>query len=331
MISKSNLVFVCCVESGYLETHTVRMLESLRRWGGEFANVPIFAITPRFGPPISEKTRHFFKRYQVEHIYFVNQNKYSWNKFLNKLLALIKVEEVIDSEFIGWLDSDLIFVDEPDEFNLNPNDCFIACPSDTQNLGATGTEKSIENYWCKICQYFDMDIEDLFWIHSEPEGEKMRFYLNSGVFIYRRSIAFSQHYLETFIRLCESRIASQKNGLFFNDQVALALTVTKMGIPWRKLPYSHNFGIGSIAPHDWYIPEKMKTAKIIHYHDSMWSWFWDSFIESMSSSHPAVTEWLISLGAMRNEAPMHYRATKKLLDIYRKRQESAYLKSCKVF
>lgn len=42
------ITFVCCVELGSLEAQTVRMIESLRRWGGQFANATVFAVTLRF-------------------------------------------------------------------------------------------------------------------------------------------------------------------------------------------------------------------------------------------------------------------------------------------
>lgn len=47
------ITFVCCVESGLLENQTVRMIESLRRWGGRLRESPIFAVTPRIGSPLS--------------------------------------------------------------------------------------------------------------------------------------------------------------------------------------------------------------------------------------------------------------------------------------
>jgi hypothetical protein len=103
-----------------------------------------------------------------------------------------------------------------------------------------------------------------------------------------------------------------------------------MGISWRTLPYSHNFAICSSIPACWYNVEQLKNAKIIHYHDSMWYWFWDTFLESMNQSHPDVAEWLTSIGMMQNHAPIQWRVTKKILDFMRKKQESAYLQSCRI-
>ncbi len=326
-MANDEVTFVCCVESGFLEAQTIRMIESLRRWGGKFASSPLYAVTPRYGPPISKQTRQSFDKFQVEYICFNELGQYSWNKFLNKLLALNAVEELAKTQCIGWLDSDLLIVGEPDQFVLG-DDSFIACPSDKLNIATTGTKDSNDLYWQEICKCVGVDIEKLPWIKSEPEGIAIRFYWNSGVFVYRRSTNFAKHYLETFIRLCDCCIASQNAGFFFNDQIALGLTVAKIGIPWRTLSYSHNFAISSSIPDYWYNWEQLRNAKVIHYHDSMWYWFWDTFLESMSQSHPDVAEWLTSMGMMQNQAPIQWRLLKKILDRIRKKQESAYLKAC---
>jgi hypothetical protein len=329
MTKNSQITFVCCVESGSLETQTTRMIESLRRWGGKFANAPIFAVTPRFGPPISDQTRQIFDKFKVEYLHFQEKSKYSWNKFLNKPYAIRAVEKLVTSECIGWLDSDLLFVDEPEQLTIQEGESFLACASD-KNIGTTGPQDSCEGYWQEICQCMGIDIEQLPWIKTEQEGVSIRLYWNSGVFVYRRSSSFGEHYLQACLQLCDSNIASHESGFFFNDQIALGLTMVKMGIPWRALPYSHNYSMGSKTYKHWYSEEKLRAAKIVHYHDAMWPWFWDTFIECLSKTHPTVADWLISIGPMKNEAPVQWRAMKKLLDFTRSRQEQAYARTCKV-
>lgn len=331
MTETSQISFVCCVESGWLETQTVRMIESLRRWGGKFANAPIYAVTPRFGPPITRKTRELFERYQVNHLILNDQNKYSWNKFLNKLTALMAVEKVAQTESIAWLDSDLLIVGEPSCLELDTKTDFRACASDADpNIVITHAQEQNYSYWQEICQIIGIDIQKLPWIESQPEKIPIRLYWNSGVFVYRRSTNFAKHYLQTFLQLCDAQIASKNCGFFFNDQVVLGLTVMKMGLNWDTLPYSHNFALGSKVPTDWYDGDKLETAKIIHYHDAMWDWFWNKFLEILRPTQPEVITWLEKLGAMKNEAPVQWRATKKVLDFMRSRQELAYSKSCEL-
>ncbi len=329
MAENSQITFVCCVESGSLETQTVRMIESLRRWGGKFANAPIFAVTPRFGPPLAKKTHQIFDKFQVEYLWFQEKSKYSWNKFLNKPSAVVAVEKLATSESIGWLDSDLLIVDEPDQLTLNQGESFLACAPD-KNIGTTGPQDPYEPYWQEVCKCVGIDIEEFPWIKTEHEGARIRMYWNSGIFVYRRSTNFADHYLQTFIQLCDSHLTAQNAGFFFNDQVALASSIVKIGIPWRALPYSHNFGLGNNALKDGYNKEQLKAAKIIHYHNSMWSEYWDTFVESLSETHPSVADWLTSIGPIKNEAPLPSRAMKKIINTIRSRKELAYTKSCRV-
>ena len=63
MTKISDITFVCCVESGSLESQTIRMVESLRRYGGKFANAPVIAVTPRFGAPLSKATLQVLKNF----------------------------------------------------------------------------------------------------------------------------------------------------------------------------------------------------------------------------------------------------------------------------
>lgn len=325
----SQITFVCCVESGALENQTVRMIESLRRWGGEFANVPVFAVTPRFGPPISHKTCQAFERLHVEHLRFHKKSRYSWNKFLNKPYALVAVEECSTSECIGWLDSDLLILGEPDKLILNRGEDFVACAPDKIG-GTTGHEDPLETYWREVCRLVGLDIKDLPWVRTEQEGVRIRLYWNSCVFAYRRSTHFSDHYLQTCIQLFDSRIASQKTGIFFNDQIALGLTMVKMGISWRALPYSHNYTMNSKTHKDWYSEDQFKAARIAHYHDAMWPHFWPEFLKCLRVTHPQVADWLSSIGPIKNEAPFYCRSMSKALQYSRARQESEYKKLCRV-
>src|SRR5690606_37796289 len=55
-----SLTVVTCVEAGTLEPMAVRMVRSLRRWGGRYSNVQVIAVTPRWGPPLRPQTRLAF-------------------------------------------------------------------------------------------------------------------------------------------------------------------------------------------------------------------------------------------------------------------------------
>ena len=56
---------------------------------------------------------------------------------MNKPRALRKVEELAQTESVAWLDSDIVFLGEPEELLLGDGEDIAACPSD-KNLGTSG-------------------------------------------------------------------------------------------------------------------------------------------------------------------------------------------------
>jgi hypothetical protein len=326
MSSDHPITFVCCVESGGLEAQTIRMVQSLRRYGGRFATAPVVAVTPRFGPPLSRKTRQIFDQCEVQHLYLNSSNKrdqYSWYNFINKPLAILAAEERAETEAVGWLDGDLLILDEPDQLILQENEDFLACTTD--HAGATtGADDPLEPFWQSICKTLNLDIEKLPWVVTGQERACVRYYFNSGVFVYRKSTGFAQQYLDTCIQLLNARISSRKCGLFFNEQTSLGLTAFQLNMPWRSLPYSHNF-------HAWKDQEALlRKAKIIHYHSAMWMPEWTDFLQAVQETHPEVGEWLHSFGPMENEAPLTSRLLGRYLKYIRSKKYDAHQKSCLV-
>ncbi|WP_300634085.1 glycosyltransferase [Mastigocoleus sp. MO_188.B34] len=329
MSDKCQTSFVCCVESGALENYTLRMIESLRKWGGKFADAPIYAVTPRFGPPLSQHTKNTFARLNVNHIRCNPRTNYSWLGFLNKPLALVAAEERITSESVCWLDSDILILGEPEELILKEGEDFVACASD-KNIGSVGLEDPQDKFWKEVYTIFDLNIENIPWIVTEREKKNIRIYWNSGVFAYRRSLGFAKDYLQVCLDILDAGIANHESSIFFHEQVALVLAMLKRNLKWRALPYSYNYGMGSKTHSQWYSEEQLKATKIVHYHDAMWPWFWETFVDCLNKTYPPVAQWLKPLGPLKNEAPIQWRATSKLLKEVRTRQLNNYKKTCKV-
>ncbi|HEY9642054.1 MAG TPA: hypothetical protein V6C57_16320 [Coleofasciculaceae cyanobacterium] len=324
-----NITFVCCVESGSLEDPTVRLVQSLRLYGGKFAEAPVVAVTPRWGLPLSRQTLQRFEQLQVEHLSLRSPMRYSWNNFMNKPLAILAVDERVKTEAIGWLDSDMVVVGEPDGLTLAGDESFLACTADA--IGATqGQGDPLEPYWQAIADTLGLDLEQLPWVTTAEEQLRVRFYFNAGLFVYRRETAFAKCYLDHCSQILDARLSSKLCGFFFTDQIALGLTAAKLGLPWRSLPYSYNYSLCSQIYPQWYDPQKMRNAKIIHYHDGMWNPFWSTFLRCMQDTHPQVADWLAAQGALSNKAPYAYRLLGRGLKEYRKQQSVAYGKTCQV-
>lgn len=325
-----SVTFVCCIESGGLEAQTVRMIESLRRWGGRFADAPVVAVTPRFGPPLSGITHAALQRLNVEYLRFRADNPYAWKGFLNKHYSMAAVESACTTDCVGWLDSDLLILGEPDQLLLAPDEEFAACAPD-KNFGTTGPDDPCDPYWRAVCEVLGVDLEALPWIVTEQEGDRIRFYMNSGVFVYRRSTGFSKHHLDNTLKFFEARLTSRTTQNSYFTQHIMGITVVQQGLKWRSLPYSHNYPIGSKIYPDWYRRERLQEAKIFHYHDAMWMPFWPTLLECLQDTHPEVAAWLEPQGALKAEAvALPWRVLGKGLKLWRTRQERSYRAQCRL-
>ncbi|HEY9864602.1 MAG TPA: hypothetical protein V6D21_10550 [Candidatus Obscuribacterales bacterium] len=332
MTNTSDITFVCCVESGSLESQTIRMIESLRRYGGKFSTAPVVAVTPRFGPPLSRKTCQILDRYEVEHLVLrsdIGNTRYSWNHFMNKPHAILAVDDRSKSEAIGWLDSDLLFIGEAEQLNLRADESFLACTTDSSG-GTTGLTDPMEPYWLSACKALNLDIELLPWVTTEKGQVRIRYYFNSGMFIYRRETSFANQYLKNCTKILDAYISSKVCGFFYTDQVALGLTAFQLSLSWRSLALSHNFTMTPKEHKIFYMEELFKEARIVHYHGAMWPASWPVFLECFCNTHPEVGEWLASLGPMSNSAPWQWRLLSKLLKTVRSRTENTYNRNCQI-
>jgi len=325
-----SISFICCVESGPLEVQTLRLVESLRRWGGSHARVPVFAVTPRAGPALARETLQAFDRLEVRYLRRAPPSDYAWFNFYNKPLSMAIGEEAADTDAVGWLDSDMLVVGDPAELRLRDGEEFLACASDKE-MGSSGPDDPYDPLWRANCRVLGIDVESLPWVVTEQEKARIRLYWNGGLFVYRRSTRFGARYLRTCTTLMDARNRTSAPGfsIGFNEMSAIGLSMHLMGLKWRALPYSHNYSVGSKTHARWYREEQLRAARIVHYHDSMWPWFWDTFVQCLRETHPEVAGWLAPLGPMRNSASVLNRLWGKALRSSRDRKHKAYVETCR--
>ena len=129
------MTIVACIESGLLEPLTIRMVECLRRFGGRFANLEVVAVTPRATPPLAGETHRRMSELNIRHLRIHPKNPYIWHHYMNKAEAIAAVEEQVTTEAIAWIDSDIIFMREPNDLELSPGVDFLASAPDAGVIG----------------------------------------------------------------------------------------------------------------------------------------------------------------------------------------------------
>ena len=328
----ADISFVCCVESGGLEAQAVRMVASLRRFGGAYKNAPVFAVTPRRGPALSVATRASFDALAVTHLPVRPGTRYTWFNFLNKPLALVAAQPHIATPIAAWLDSDLLFTGEPSALGLAADEDFLAFPVECKEMGTTGPGDPYESFWQACGQASGVDVNALPWVTAAETAERVRLYFNGGVFVYRHAGGFAEEYLATCLRLLDARFITDAPGfaLGVKEMISIGLAAIKLGLRWRALPYTHNYVMSGGTHRHWYRRENLAAARIVHYHDSMWPPFWPTFLGCLRDTHPEVADWLAPLGPMSNEAAPAARLVARVLRSLRRSQSERYHSSCAV-
>jgi hypothetical protein len=311
-----SICFVACVESGPLEAQTVRLAESLRRFGGALAESEILAISPRFGPPLASSTRRRFRELGVRHERLCSHPKYAWYHYLNTPIALAAAEDLTEASIICWADSDLLFMDEPSELLLDTDVDFIAGTIDDGVVGSTGEGSEHEADWLRLLALLDIDPGTLPWVESQLEPQRLRLYFQAGVFAYRRGMGFSQYYLDMCTAVLDQGFGFAHRAENYLDQVCLGLAAHKMGLRWRQLDLSHNFPMASFLPH-FDLPERLAEARILHYHDAMEPHFFETCVERVGTAHPEVHAWLRGREPLTDPAPAPWRLVRQALRVAR--------------
>ena len=316
----ASVTFATGIESGPMEAMTLRLVESLRCWGGRFANCPFIAIQPRAGAPIRTSTVDALQKLGVTFKRVTPPHDLSWYVWANKPTTLLAAEEIATTESIAWLDADMLVLAEPTALELSDQFDFAASAAD-KNAGTTGPEDQFDIYWRELCQRTGLDYESLPWVTTEREKARIKLYFNAGMFSYRRSTQFATHFMKALTQSVSAKIKSTTQGIWMTEQITLGLTVHRMGLRYDALPIEYNFAIGSkLQNAKLYDPARIRNVKILHYHDALWPSFRPTFLEQLKSTRPDVQEWIAATAPLSADLPMHHRLYNKSLGYLRKRR-----------
>lgn len=309
-----SLTFVCCIESGPLEFQTTRLVRSIRKWGGDLANCPILAVTPRTGCPLHPETVRLLAESGVRHVKKNVDDPYRWFGYLNKCKALELAETEADTDQIVWVDSDVLIVAQPDDLLLEDGVDIAACPT-SKTVATEGPGDPNESYWQALCELFDISLDQLGWTTTVDKNEKIRGYYNSGVVPYRRGIDFGEAYRAANMKALLHGPVHPEAGIFYLDQIALALQVAQSNLRLRELKPTHNL---TMRPELEYPDEAiLASTSIIHYRGSMWPDSWPRLLELLDGVRPDVTQWLREIGPLTNGVNPLWRVTNKVVNKYR--------------
>ena len=236
-----SLRIVCCVEAGRLEGETLLLCQSLRRFGGRLADSPISAYRPRTGQPLTAETRAALAELGVELIEDELNVDHAFHPIANKLHAGAHAERAFSEESIAVLDSDAVFLGEPERLELADGVEATAAPVGKVSEGTTGPGHDNEAYWQEL--YELAGVTDPPWIETALRGTRARGYWNSGLVAVRRDAGVLGEWLGLFARLLEEERLPPSGRIDNLDQIALALVLSRRSERVATLPWAYNYRI----------------------------------------------------------------------------------------
>lgn len=232
--------FIICTEPA-IERQSILFAESLRTFGGSFANDRIMSFAPRPGISISAATDRALKRWSVEHVDRSDNVEWAKHPTINKVFACALAEEAADTDVLIFADSDIIVLNPPSLLGLENADVAVR-PVGARRIGVTSLEDNegaeVE-YWRRL--YALAGVKKRETVHTTVTDEEILAYWNTGVVAVRRSLGLFQRWRDLLEQSTRAGIYP-RSGQRFVDQTTFAATLLAAeGLCRLDLPPSYNY------------------------------------------------------------------------------------------
>jgi hypothetical protein len=275
--------FVACIEGGVLQAQALLLFESIRKYAGRFRDCPIYALSPRRGHSISESARYELDKLRVIYNDSTLNTECPEYGSANRVAAAAYVEEIYPHEILVILDSDTLFLREPDQIRL-PTDIDVAVrPIDVKGMCTDGPTDPFDAYWRDLCRSCGVDYDDIPWTESFVDHHRVKASYNGGLVIVRGNLGILRRWADFFFASVRQRLTpyaeewrlrsgvgwidSAASKLWGSNQAALSLAIWSKTRRVQELPPTYNYPLHSHHQIDQPIASVVFSHLVhVHYH-----------------------------------------------------------------
>ena len=237
---KPDAGFVICVEKGSLEYKALCLIITLRKNWGRWADLPIYAYSPRAGCEASPWLLEVYNEYGVTPVLENLNTSYRDYPLANKPIVMAHAEQNTDHELLIFLDSDILCWKPPELFDL-PVDKSIAMTVDTtKSVATSGVGDPNDAMWMELYEVFSSQ-PDIF-ITTSLDHQVVRGWWGSGVIATRRSAGLMTEWLEGFNRAMTSVDFLPSAG-YLREQMTVSALVSAHYASFIELPVGYNYQV----------------------------------------------------------------------------------------
>ena len=227
----TKLIFAFMQAYGEDERASLLLARSLRTFGGELANQPLWLMMPQNLEQVSESTHQALEKLGVRINRFEVPEEALRFPFGGKVYAAAAAEALASSQtdLLVWVDSDTVFTGEPSELILGKNINLGYRPVMLKNISSLYDEP-VNAYWSFVYQGCDTTVEDIHPMITTVDNVRIRPQFNAGLLCLRpqkRLLATWRDNFERLYQQAELVAYYQENVLYriFVHQAILAGTL----------------------------------------------------------------------------------------------------------
>lgn len=273
--------FVACIEGGALEKQALLLFESIRLYTGRFRDCAIYALSPRAGHAVSSGARRRLDELGVVYSDAVLNTGCPQYGSANRVAAAAHVEETRGHELLVVLDSDTLFLREPEEFILPRDRDVLARPVDVKGVSTSGRGDACDTYWRDLCRCCGVDYDDVPWGKSFVDGQRVKANYNGGLVVARGGLGIMRRWADFFFRSVGQGLRPRPGAAGFragagtvepaaaelwgSNQAALSLAAWSLTRRVHELPPTYNY---PLHLHD-RLPRNLSRAvfpRLVHVH-----------------------------------------------------------------
>jgi glyoxylase-like metal-dependent hydrolase (beta-lactamase superfamily II) len=256
-------VFATNVGSFAQERDAELLVTSIRRFGGEYANVPIFVTVEDLGATPCRGLQ------ALGATVLALEGDAAGRRYLfgQKVYAAAQVERLVETtaHTLVWFDPETIVLGPPADLDLGGTRAAALRPVYLTNKVALTPDQPADAFWKPILDLTGLTVESLPVVDSVVHREKMRAYFNCGIIAYRPSVGICREWARLFTLLVNDS-AFQKaacgdapHRIFLHQAVVSAVIVARTKpSDWRWLPEKCGYPLNL---HD-QMPQERKAARL---------------------------------------------------------------------
>jgi hypothetical protein len=236
------ITFVACVEPGShrLEYKAATLFLTMRRNLGALSGASIRAYAPRPGRPVAPWLREMMEHYEIDYVDEPLNAAHADYPLANKPLALAHAEATASTEFVVFLDTDILLWSEPRAFLFDDGIDMGLVADTTKTTGSGGPGDPFEEYWMQLYELVGASARP--YVTTTLTHEYVRGTWNSGVVALRRSAGIAAQWADAMERLLANDFAPPAASYLRENNVLSAVGAARYD-RLLELPVTYNYPV----------------------------------------------------------------------------------------